>query len=66
MKKLLLLTALTCGLWTMNYGLLYAQWSTNPVVNNAISTAIGNQRESQLISDGAGGAIITWQDRRSS
>ena len=65
MKKLLLLTALTCGLWTMNYGLLYAQWSTNPAVNNAICTATGDQQNPQVISDGAGGAIITWWDVRS-
>lgn len=31
----------------------------------AISTAAGNQQFPQLVSDGAGGAIAVWQDRRS-
>jgi len=37
------------------------QWETNGV---AICTAIGNQENPQLASDGAGGAIITWDDGR--
>ncbi|MFH0777064.1 MAG: hypothetical protein V2A71_00390, partial [Candidatus Eisenbacteria bacterium] len=32
---------------------------------NAICTATGNQYEIQIISDGAGGAIIVWTDERS-
>ncbi|MDP1676259.1 MAG: T9SS type A sorting domain-containing protein [Bacteroidota bacterium] len=41
---------------------LSAQWSTNPAVNNAISTAAGEQTNPAIISDGLGGAIITWRD----
>ncbi len=37
-------------------------WTFNGV---AICTATNNQENPQLISDGAGGAIITWQDERS-
>ena len=37
------------------------QWENN---GTAISTAIGNQYYPQICSDGVGGAIITWQDRR--
>ncbi len=44
---------------------LSAQWSTDPAVNNAISMAAGNQTFPQIVSDGAGGAIITWDDLRS-
>ena len=39
-----------------------ALWATNGV---AISTATNDQNSPQLISDGSGGAIITWQDYRS-
>ena len=44
---------------------LNAQWSTNPTVNNAISTAAGDQYYPTIVSDGSGGAIITWHDSRS-
>jgi hypothetical protein len=39
-----------------------AQWSTNPTLNNVICNALYNQVAPTIISDGAGGAIITWQD----
>ena len=38
------------------------QWTADGV---AICTATGDQGSPQIISDGAGGAIITWQDYRS-
>ena len=41
-----------------------AAWSTNPAVNNAISTDVNYQLNPTIISDGSGGAIITWQDYR--
>jgi len=41
------------------------QWTHDPTVNNAISTAVYDQRYPTIISDGLGGVIITWQDRRS-
>jgi hypothetical protein len=43
----------------------FAQWSSNPNVNNAISTAANDQKAPAIVSDGAGGAIITWHDLRS-
>ncbi len=43
---------------------LVAQWSTNPNLNTAISTAASDQDETCIASDGAGGAIITWTDYR--
>ncbi|HEY6952937.1 MAG TPA: hypothetical protein VI758_11050, partial [Bacteroidota bacterium] len=42
-----------------------AQWSNNPNINNPISTATGTQQNPVIVSDGAGGAIIAWNDYRS-
>jgi len=42
----------------------YAQWSTDPTVNNVICTVADNQINQSITSDGSGGAIITWQDLR--
>lgn len=41
-----------------------AQWSTDTNVNNPICTAQQNQIYHQTVSDGSGGAIITWEDQR--
>ena len=41
-----------------------AQWSNDPNVNNAICSAVGQQRGPHVTSDGSGGAIITWMDDR--
>ena len=38
------------------------QWAADGV---ALCTATGDQQYPMIISDGAGGAIVTWQDRRS-
>jgi len=42
-----------------------AAWSTSSTVNNPICTATGRQDHPQIVSDGAGGAIITWQSYHS-
>ncbi len=42
-----------------------SQWSGDPKVNNLISDAANDQVNSTSVSDGAGGAIIAWQDKRS-
>lgn len=56
--------------WSTSYSTVYTQrvnsngstqWTTNGKV---ISTAGGSQVEPQIISDGAGGAIITWHENR--
>ncbi|CAN5886400.1 hypothetical protein BH11BAC4_BH11BAC4_06730 [soil metagenome] len=41
-----------------------AQWSPDPAINNAVCNFAGNQQNEQLVSDGAGGAILTWEDTR--
>ncbi|MBI4932169.1 MAG: T9SS type A sorting domain-containing protein [Bacteroidetes bacterium] len=37
------------------------QWAANGIV---ISALTGNQRNGKIVSDGAGGAIIVWEDKR--
>jgi hypothetical protein len=39
-----------------------AQWSTDPNVNNPICTTVNQQQAPRVVSDGNGGAIITWWD----
>ncbi len=42
----------------------FAQWSTDPKVNNPVCTAPLDQLYPKIVSDGSGGAIITWDDIR--
>src|SRR6185369_17175628 len=42
-----------------------AQWSGNPKINNLISNASSDQINPASVSDGNGGAITVWQDKRS-
>ncbi len=41
-----------------------AQWSSDPAANTPVSAALSQQEFPKLVSDGAGGAIITWRDFR--
>jgi hypothetical protein len=43
---------------------LNAQWTSNPTLNTVICSVIGDETVPDIISDGAGGAIITWSDYR--
>ncbi len=43
---------------------LTAQWSNDPTINTPICLAPSYQDRPQIISDGSGGAIITWSDYR--
>jgi len=52
-------------LFDISAGITFAEWPSDPTVNVPISTAAGDQDYHQLVSDGAGGAIITWDDWRS-
>ena len=40
----------------------YAAWSTTPSVNTPVCTASGDQNWIRIVSDGAGGSIISWLD----
>ena len=42
----------------------FAQWSSDPAVNNAICTYVWQQETPVLCSDGDNGAIIAWWDHR--
>ncbi len=42
--------------------LLMAQWSIDPMVNYPVAVSLGKQDEPQIMSDGTGGAFITWVD----
>ena len=42
-----------------------AAWPTDPTVNVPLCTATGTQDSPSILSDGAGGAIVAWQDYRS-
>lgn len=46
------------------YNAVYAQWSTDPLVNNPVCSAELDQLYPKIVSDGSGGAIITWDDIR--
>lgn len=41
-----------------------AQWASDPTANNPICSAIRDQTSPKMISDGTGGAIVTWEDLR--
>lgn len=41
-----------------------AQWNPDPAVNNLVCSQPQDQQDARLVSDGAGGAIITWVDFR--
>ena len=43
---------------------VYAQWSANPAINNAVCNFTANQMNVQMTSDGAGGAVFTRVDTR--
>tara|TARA_R110000868_G_scaffold216416_7_gene466588 strand:+ start:7607 stop:8812 length:1206 start_codon:yes stop_codon:yes gene_type:complete len=60
MKKSLLLL-FSSMVWTT----FYAQWSVDSNINTAICTASNYQYEQQMVSDGNGGAILTWCDYNS-
>jgi hypothetical protein len=46
--------------------LVYSQWLSDSTTNVAVCRASGNQQNPQICSDGDNGAIIVWQDYRSS
>ena len=62
--KLLLLLA-TVGLRCLTPASVHAAWPNDPNVNVPLCTAAGDQLSPTIVSDGAGGAIVTWHDYRS-
>lgn len=43
---------------------VFSQWSTNPLINNAVCTNSGHQSNAVCLSDQKGGAIVCWEDDR--
>ena len=43
-----------------------AAWPADPAVNVPLCTATGNKYYPKMVTDGAGGAIVTWMDARGS
>ena len=43
----------------------FSQWSGSPTVNNPLSIGANDRINPASVGDGAGGAIIVWQDKRS-
>jgi predicted lipoprotein with Yx(FWY)xxD motif len=60
MKKVLLFFII----FLTSVSLSNAQWSIDPFENNAVCTAANNQYSPQIVNDGSGGVIITWNDLR--
>ena len=44
--------------------LAWGQWSSDPESNTPICTAIDDQNETRILSDGLGGAFVAWRDYR--
>jgi len=64
-RVLLVQLVLVVILFEVLAGITYPEWPSDPTVNVPICTEAGYQYFPQLVSDGAGGAIITWYDWRS-
>ncbi len=53
-----------CALLVMEVPVVRAQWSVDPAANTRVCAASADQRTPVSVSDGAGGAIIVWEDER--
>ena len=52
------------GMSSIGVARAYASWPSDPTVNLPLCTAVNNQNAPAIASDGAGGAIVTWEDLR--
>src|ERR1043165_6544265 len=52
------------GITLLLPGAVAASWPSDPMVNVPVCTAPDNQYVPRAVSDGAGGAIVAWMDRR--
>jgi hypothetical protein len=58
--RYVLLTFILAGLT----GSAFTQWSSDPTVNVPVCTVSGDQQNPRIVSDGSGGAIMIWLDKR--
>lgn len=49
-------------LFSVTINLCFGQWSSSPSVNTAVCTSATGQTATRIVTDGNGGAIITWWD----
>src|SRR6266508_1106606 len=64
-KKLGAVLPLVCGLGAMGPAAAQAAWPHDPINGNvALCTVDFDQIGPAIVSDGAGGAIVAWQDLR--
>ncbi|MCC6349546.1 MAG: T9SS type A sorting domain-containing protein [Candidatus Eisenbacteria bacterium] len=61
----ILASAAVCLLFASSAPPAQAAWPNSPFTNLPLSTAANEQSYPTIASDGAGGAIVTWQDFRS-
>lgn len=59
-KSLLLLLFALC----FSFQVGFAQWTADSATNVKVCQAINDQKYPEMVTDGAGGAIIVWQDVR--
>lgn len=59
MQKLLSLSLLLLSINSIN-----AQWNSNPSINTPVGLAVNDQIDPRIVTDGKGGAIMTWLDFR--
>jgi len=64
MKAILLLAAAVTTLTLLPTSDVIASWQTDPTQNTPVATLLSHELP-ELVSDGWGGAIITWTDLRS-
>jgi hypothetical protein len=55
-------TIIVTSLMLVFAGAAGATWSYDPLENNSVCTSAGDQLSAEAVSDGAGGAIVVWED----
>ena len=55
------ITVVTLGAWLAAPPVVRAQWSDDPSVNTPMTLRAGSNDDPAIVSDGAGGAFITWR-----
>ena len=68
-RTLLLWRVFSASLLILFFAILpsitFAEWPSNSIINLPISSAPGDQESPKIVTDGEGGAIIVWKDKRS-
>lgn len=62
--KTIILLVLSLLLLSSFYSKVFSQWSTDPFINNPVTTNNGHQNHLKSCSDQDDGAVIVWEDDR--